>query len=50
MVEERKLHTEQKDEEVKLMERSIEEHDNTVCSLENKACWCFYLTELFSLK
>ncbi|EEC69596.1 hypothetical protein OsI_38942 [Oryza sativa Indica Group] len=50
MVEERKLHTEKKDEEVKLMERSIEEHDNTVCSLENKACWCFYLTELFSLK
>jgi kinesin family member 15 len=36
IAEERKVYSEEKDEEVKLLERSIEELESTVCALENK--------------
>jgi kinesin family protein 15 len=44
IAEEQKAYAEGKDEEVKLLERSIEELENTVCALESKvSCATFYL-------
>jgi hypothetical protein len=44
IAEEQKAYAEGKDEEVKLLEKSIEELENTVCALESKvSCATFFL-------
>lgn len=44
IAEEHKAYAEGKDEEVKVLERSIEELENTVCALESKvSCTAFFI-------